>query len=157
MSVYFIGARDLDLVKIGYAFNPVSRLRSLQVACPMALTLEGAIPGGFDKEAELHRKYEFAWVRGEWFKMCPNLQREIDHSSRPDKFNWAHVRIWLQNLEKADEELARQKVPQEVLERAEQQIQERFAEAARRSRLTAIERLAEDGHIYFPFRTKEIA
>jgi hypothetical protein len=57
VSVYFITAREVDRVKIGYAHNPVARYRHLQVSSPVKLALEGAIPGGFEKERELHRRY----------------------------------------------------------------------------------------------------
>jgi hypothetical protein len=157
VSVYFVSARELDLIKIGYAFNPVSRFRSLRTMCPVDLTLEGAIPGDFAKERELHRKFAEARVRGEWFRLCPNLQAEIDASSRPEKYTWASVRKWLKELASADEIIERKKVPPEVAARADKRIQDALDTAASRRSMTTIQRLEADGHIHFPFRARAAA
>jgi hypothetical protein len=117
MSVYFISARELDMVKIGYAFDPIARLRHLQTACPIQLTLEGAIPGGFDKEQELHGRYVRARVRGEWFKLTPSIEAEISLSTKPKEFTWAAVRVWRKGLE--------QKTSAEEYQRAEALHRER--------------------------------
>jgi hypothetical protein len=157
VSVYFISARELDLVKIGYSFNPIHRFQHLRTMCPVELTLEGAIPGGREKEAELHKRFKLARVRGEWFKLTPDLRREIKRSSRPEKFTPGAVRLWVKKLRDADSEIEQQAVPAEVVERANKRIQEALDKSARRKRMTEIERREEDGDIYFPFRAKEDA
>jgi hypothetical protein len=103
MAVYFISAREVDLVKIGYAFNPVARFHGLRVASPVELSLEGAVPGGFREERELHQRFARLRVRGEWFMLCPDLREMIEASSRPEKFTWASVRVWLKHLEDESE------------------------------------------------------
>lgn len=154
MSVYFISARELDLVKIGYAFDPVHRYKHLRIFSPVELTLEGAIPGGRDKERELHRQFALARVRGEWFKLTPGLQAEIDASTRPEKFTWAAVRVWRAKLAKEDEARERKAIPPAVVERAQKRIHDELNASARRRRMTELQRREVDGDIYFPFRTE---
>lgn len=159
MSVYFITARELDMVKIGYAYNPIARYNHLRVASPAELTLEGAIPGGFDKEHELHVRYAKWRVRGEWFTLVPSIQSEIDASSKPAKFTWAAVRVWLRELEEKSEALRhdsdmlieRRRV---LIEEHEKRVIEDMKRTAERSRMTELERLEAAGVIHFPFRAK---
>lgn len=156
MSVYFITARDVDLVKIGCAYDPVARFNHLRTSSPIDLALEGAIAGGFEKERELHERYAKWRVRGEWFTITPSIEREIDASTRPAKFTWAAVRVWIKML--ADEEEAQRPNPPVPPHLAmPPHTQERMEESARRSRLTTLQRLEADGAIHFPFRAKEDA
>jgi hypothetical protein len=155
MTVYFVSARELDLIKIGYAFNPVARYHSLRTASPVELTLEGAIPGGYEKEGELHKRFASDRMRGEWFRLSADLRAEIDASTRPEKFTWASVRLWLKKLAAADEALEQAAIPPEVRAEADrriQEMQEAFDVKARRKLMTEIERRALDGDIIFPFR-----
>lgn len=157
MSVYFISARELDLVKIGYAFNPMHRYRHLRTFSPVELTLEGAIPGGYAKERELHKQFALARVRGEWFKLSPSLQAEIDASTRPEKFTWTAVRQWVKTLSEQSEALEPKTAPPEVIARVEQQMRESLALSAHRRSLTVLQRREFDGDIHFPFREMESA
>jgi hypothetical protein len=155
VSVYFVSARELDLVKIGYARNPVRRYNHLRIFSPVELTLEGAIPGGYDKEREMHKRFALARVRGEWFKLTPALQAEIDDSTRPEKFTWASVRVWLKTLEQEDR--ARTFVPPAVRQETDRRIQDALAVSAHRSSMTHLQRREAAGDICFPFRAKEPA
>lgn len=152
MSVYFVSAREVDLVKIGYAYNPVARFNHLRTSSPIELTLEGAIPGGLDKERELHQRFALARVRGEWFKLTPGLQAEIDASTRPEKFTWASVRVWLKRLAAADDALVREAPPPTVVAKIEKCIQAQLAVSARRAGMTELQRRESNGDIHFPFR-----
>lgn len=153
MSVYFISCREIDYVKIGYAFNPVARLSHLRTSCPLELTLEGAIPGGFAKERELHQRFASARIRREWFRLTLELQAEIDASTRPEKFTYGAVRLWLKTLADADKELAREATSDAERAALVEQIQTEMSASARRSRLTVLERLEAAGEIHFPFRS----
>lgn len=155
MSVYFITARDVDLVKIGCAFNPVARFNHLRTSSPIELALEGAIAGGFEKERELHERYAKWRVRGEWFTITPSIEDEIEASTRPEKYTWAAVRLWLAKLEKEDE--AQAAVPSAERQETEKRIQDAFVAAAQRKGMTQLQRLEADGIIHFPFRAKESA
>ena len=157
MSVYFVSARELDLVKIGYAYNPVARWRHLRTSSPIELTLEGAIPGGFTEERGLHKRFALARVRGEWFKLTPQLQAEIDASTRPEKYTWASVRLWLKGLVDADEAIERKAASTAVTAMVEERLRSELTRSARRSRMTDLERREVDGEIHFPFRAKESA
>jgi hypothetical protein len=157
VSVYFISAREMDLVKIGYAFDPVRRFNHLRTFSPAKLTLEGAIPGGRDKERELHKRFALARVHGEWFKLTPGLQAEIDASTRPEKFTWASVRKWRDQLIKAEEVHERKAVPPAVIAETDELIQEALNASAHRKHMAQLERLEAAGAIHFPFRAKEPA
>lgn len=159
MSVYFITARDVDLVKIGYADNPLRRLRELRTSSPIPLALEGAIPGGREKERELHELYAKLRMRGEWFAITSALEEEIAEASLPSKFTWACVRVWLRKLREADtaEQAMRHPVPPEVAAREETRFREALAASAHRRSLTPLQRLEADGFIHFPFRQPEPA
>jgi hypothetical protein len=157
VTVYFIAARELDLVKIGYAYNPLNRFNHLRTSCPVALTLEGAIPGGRKKEREFHLRFAIARVRGEWFKLSPNLQREIDESTRPEEFTPTGIKKWLKKLIAEDEKLERQAYQSIVDPEVERRLNEQLEQSARRSLMTELQRRELDGDIYFPFRQLEEA
>jgi hypothetical protein len=161
MAVYFITAREVDRVKIGYAFNPVARYRHLQVASPVRLALEGAIAGGFDEEKELHRRYAKFRVHGEWFDLNDAIQDAIEASTRPEGYTWAKVRLWLKKLEAESAAIEAARPTPEALQKLrgelEAEFQERMAKTAQRSRMTELERLEADGVIHFPFRETEAA
>jgi hypothetical protein len=65
--VYFIQRGEDGPVKIGFSKNPRGRLSSLQCGIPERLTLLGVIPGGKEREQELHREFGKARINGEWF------------------------------------------------------------------------------------------
>lgn len=67
--VYFIRAGAF--VKIGKESGPVigARLRDLQTGCPWPMHLVAVLPGGLERERELHLRFAHLRVRnnGEWF------------------------------------------------------------------------------------------
>ncbi len=67
--VYFISEADSDLVKIGFAKNPVARRRGMQTGNPRALRVERVIIGDQKTERLLHRAFSSSRVDGtsEWF------------------------------------------------------------------------------------------
>lgn len=160
MSVYFITARDVDLVKIGCAYDPVARFNHLRTSSPIDLALEGAISGGFEKERELHARYAKWRVRGEWFTITPSIEREIDASTMPTKFTWAAVRLWLKNLATQSEAIEPQMAAEgreERVREACERVQQDLTAKARRAGMTQLQRLEADGAIHFPFRAREDA
>jgi hypothetical protein len=74
VSVYFITARQVGMVKIGCAFNPRRRLDTMQCGCPIDLALEAWVAGDYTEEREFHSRFKDLRVRGEWF----NLSLEIE-------------------------------------------------------------------------------
>lgn len=81
-SVYFISDEHGN-VKIGYATSVQARFGELQVANASELTILLEIPGGRKVEAELHTKFAEHRVRGEWFKLVPEILDYIA-SVRPE-------------------------------------------------------------------------
>lgn len=72
--IYFITARSLGLVKIGYAEKAQERFHAIQSHCPVALTLERVRAGGQKEEAVLHALFADIRERGEWFRITPELE-----------------------------------------------------------------------------------
>lgn len=85
MSVYFITAREVGMVKIGCAYDPHRRLSYMQTACPVELTLEALIPGAYREERQYHAQFAPHRVRGEWFKITPEIEALIATFKAPEK------------------------------------------------------------------------
>jgi hypothetical protein len=65
--VYFVQEGDRGPVKIGRAVDPERRVRDLQTGNPTQLELRHVLPGASDLEGALHRRFEPALIRGEWY------------------------------------------------------------------------------------------
>ena len=63
--VYFI--RDGDCIKIGHTTDIEERLNTFKIGNHNELKLLKTIEGGFQKEQELHKKFEHLNKEGEWF------------------------------------------------------------------------------------------
>lgn len=74
--VYFVASAS-GHVKIGLAFNPYTRMKELQPACPFDLTLEAERAGSRQVEMYLHAFYAQERVRGEWFQRSERLDAYI--------------------------------------------------------------------------------
>lgn len=68
-KIYLIS--DQERVKIGVSTDPPRRLRDLQTGSSRELTILGTIPGGYDLEADLHRRYADKRLDEgrEWFEL----------------------------------------------------------------------------------------
>jgi len=80
--VYFIEAAGSNLVKIGSAVSPESRVRTLQTGSPVQLRLLGSTPGGESHERDLHRRFSHLRSHGEWFRSEPELVEHIARAVR---------------------------------------------------------------------------
>lgn len=107
MSVYFATARELGMVKIGYAKDVSRRLSFLQTGCPAKLEMEAVIDGGKDLERSLHEVFRPYRKRGEWFDLAPAVEMAIhfirsgdEYPESPEAyiapFIVAHFKQWLQ-------------------------------------------------------------
>jgi hypothetical protein len=76
--VYFVRARTLNLIKIGFSANPPKRLAALKTACPDDLELLNIIPGGQNLEQSIHRRFSAQRVRGEWFTPTVEMMALIE-------------------------------------------------------------------------------
>jgi hypothetical protein len=85
MSVYFITARQVGMVKIGCAYEPFKRLADLQGGSPVELVLEGVRKGAYREEREFHARFAALRVRGEWFTLSAELESVIAESDKPTR------------------------------------------------------------------------
>lgn len=76
--VYFIRAGRTNTVKIGWAIDPWARLASLQTGSPHKLFLVCHIPGTQEAEWDWHERWADLRIRGEWFKLSPELRHAIN-------------------------------------------------------------------------------
>lgn len=77
--VYFIRAEGSDAIKIGFTTDLKRRIRNLECASGRKVTLLHAMPGTYDDERSLHRRFKAARLDGEWFEAVPELLLCIDH------------------------------------------------------------------------------
>lgn len=67
--VYFMETIGASFIKIGWAIDPLERLKDLQIGCPYELRLITVIPNKFRRvEHRLQNKFKSLCVRSEWFK-----------------------------------------------------------------------------------------
>lgn len=81
--IYFITARDLCRVKIGFSSNPRVRFAKMQSDSPVSLTLERVTVGGVDVERLLHAQFASARVAGEWFDLSPEIEAHMTTLPEP--------------------------------------------------------------------------
>jgi hypothetical protein len=65
--VYFIEAKGVDRVKIGWTKNLSLRMKEYITGCPVDLEALFTLPGGAAEEHALHMRFRKHRVRGEWF------------------------------------------------------------------------------------------
>jgi hypothetical protein len=73
MPVYLIRCGDTDMIKIGWADDPVERLATLQSAHHEPLAIVRLIDGPRFLEAWMHNHFAANRVRGEWFRLVPDM------------------------------------------------------------------------------------
>lgn len=67
--VYFVQCIQAMAVKIGFATQVESRIRSIRVDCPLELRTLLVVHGSRSTERELHSRFWGQRIRGEWFRM----------------------------------------------------------------------------------------
>jgi hypothetical protein len=75
--VYFI-ADGAGHVKIGYAENVGARLTELQTGNAHPLTVLATVRGSCGLERALHARFADHRIRGEWFRLVPEIMEYID-------------------------------------------------------------------------------
>lgn len=79
MSVYFVTAREVGRVKIGFSERGVrARFNSISTHSPVAVALEAVMAGDASVERQLHAELSEKRVRGEWFVLCPAIEALIE-------------------------------------------------------------------------------
>lgn len=87
--IYFISFAEVRAVKIGYATDPLARLKDLQCAAPYELRIVGAIPGDRRLEHRVHLLIGtlYGGLFGEWFEEAPALEFLAAYQADP-------VNVW---------------------------------------------------------------
>ena len=75
--IYFITARDVNRVKIGYSNDPSKRLKELQTGCPAKCVIEATIDADNSFEGEVHEIFRTSRKHGEWFELTPEIEMAI--------------------------------------------------------------------------------
>ena len=90
--VYFIGIRaQPTYVKIGWtSVSAEARADDLQTGIPYELEVLGVLPGSQRDERQLHRRFEVARVRGEWFTPTTEIYEFIRTNTRKNRGEWFH-------------------------------------------------------------------
>lgn len=93
--IYFIGERGQDVVKIGRTLHDSAkkRLESMQVGNHRELYVIAQIIGPYDLENFLHRVFKSEWIRGEWFKISPEIEKLIDVARAGDSLKFVETII----------------------------------------------------------------
>lgn len=73
MPTYIIRAGDIGPVKIGWADDVPSRLRSLQTGNHETLHVLREVDTWWQSEREFHRRFTSHRLRGEWFTFHPEM------------------------------------------------------------------------------------
>ncbi len=81
--IYFIKAHDR--IKIGYANDPSKRIPSIQTSSPFELEVLLIIDGNYEKERELHQKFQIFRKSGEWFEFSEPIKKFLSDNSREDR------------------------------------------------------------------------
>lgn len=99
--IYFVVCRAANAVKIGYATQAYhltedrtafERLHTLQTGCPFELEIAGISEGSKSEEAELHLRFGLQRIRGEWFRITPELEGHFTTLHKPVRLprGWHH-------------------------------------------------------------------
>lgn len=87
--IYFITAREVARVKIGFSDNPQLRFVKMQADSPCELVIERICEGSVADEAELHQHFASDHVRGEWFALSDRVEehmRSVPAFVKPEGF-----------------------------------------------------------------------
>jgi hypothetical protein len=72
-GAYILRAGDTEMVKLGWATDPQSRLRALQTAHWLPLSIIRVIEGPEPIERWMHRRFREHHVGWEWFRFQPEM------------------------------------------------------------------------------------
>ncbi|MEW6626559.1 MAG: GIY-YIG nuclease family protein [Pseudomonadota bacterium] len=76
--IYFITARDVGRVKIGFSEAPRTRFIKMQTDSPMPLVLERICDGDTADERALHQRFAGHRVNREWFTLVPEIEAHME-------------------------------------------------------------------------------
>lgn len=78
--VYFIQCKATKAIKIGHTRDVAKRLHNLQLGSAPLLGLVAMrwVSSPVEEESRLHERYSALRLRGEWFRLSPDLLAEIE-------------------------------------------------------------------------------
>ena len=81
---YFVGCPELGWAKIGQSKCFSKRIGAIQISCPFDIQVLGYIKSRDSKKTErkLHQKFKMDWIRGEWFRLSPEMKEFINHINK---------------------------------------------------------------------------
>lgn len=85
MTVYYVSAPALGMVKIGFATDHWHRLSKLQSDSPCELTLLAIEEGDEAIEAARHAQFAEHRERREWFRLAPEIEAHIANLEQPKR------------------------------------------------------------------------
>lgn len=71
--VYFVSLDDPSKVKIGWTGNLPRKLTFFRNSTPSEPTVHVTLPGGYDLEQQLHRRFKLDRIVREWFRLSPEI------------------------------------------------------------------------------------
>ena len=74
--VYFV-KNNFGQIKIGWAVDPIERIKTLQTGSAQPLFLIGCIYGTRKDEGNMHRMFKAYHINGEWFSYDENILQFI--------------------------------------------------------------------------------
>lgn len=83
--IYFVTAREVGRVKIGFSENPRARFSKICSDSPFPLALERVCEGDEVEESDLHALFESARLQGEWFRITPEIEAHMATLKAPAK------------------------------------------------------------------------
>lgn len=81
--IYFITAREIGRVKIGFSDEPRQRFVKMRTDSPVPLELERICDGGKADERALHDRFASARLQGEWFALIPEIEAHMQTLAVP--------------------------------------------------------------------------
>lgn len=97
--LYFIRMGSMPFVKIGVASNIGKRLKALQCASPLPLTIVGSVRGSFSEEAICHKILAKSRLLNEWFEANSALLL-LDQLSAADNVRKALEELWQEEADR---------------------------------------------------------
>lgn len=106
MAVYMIRAGVIGLVKIGFGYDPTSRLRSIQPPTPAWTWIMRLFEGGRPEERALHERFRLHRQTGEWFRFHQDMLGDLGLRELPIprvKHNGPRCYDWPENAARAED------------------------------------------------------
>lgn len=82
-EIYFVYSSSMKAIKIGFSFDTMKRLKTLQTSSSCKLELLARASGTVKDERALHKSFSTIRLHGEWFKDRAHLRKYIANLAHP--------------------------------------------------------------------------